>query len=167
MVTDIEREYRRARRVVRIGTVVMCVIALFELIIFILFLLAFMKTGVTKQIPLANWLGVFAYALVSMPMVIFLAGFLRHFYRDPTPFGQQQSRRLVVAACLLCVQIVLSAMLSPVGNISLSVSPIPISVSTSQDSINLNVIILVVFLFCLASLVRYGNALKEDSDSIL
>jgi magnesium-transporting ATPase (P-type) len=145
----------------------MYAVALLELLGFVFFLLAFMKMGVTKQIPLTKWLILFAYFLVSMPMVIFLAGFLRHFYRDPTPFGQQQSRRLVVAACLLCVQIVLGAMLPPVGNISLSVSPIPISVSTSQDSTNLNVIILVVFLFCLASLVRYGNALKEDSDSIL
>ncbi len=45
MVTDIEREYRRARRVVRIGTVMMYAVALLELLGFVFFLLAFMKMG--------------------------------------------------------------------------------------------------------------------------
>lgn len=31
---------------------------------------------------------------------------------------------------------------------------------------DLKVVVMVVFLICLAMVIRYGNALKEDSDSI-
>ena len=35
------------------------------------------------------------------------------------------------------------------------------------QGIDLKVVVMVVFLACLAMVVRYGNVLKEDSDSFL
>ena len=38
---------------------------------------------------------------------------------------------------------------------------------TSQADIDLKVIAMIVFLISLSAVIRYGNALKQDSDSIL
>ncbi|ERL08455.1 hypothetical protein HMPREF1316_1997 [Olsenella profusa F0195] len=72
-----------------------------------------------------------------------------------------------MAGFLLIVTIVLGGLLPNIGEIPVSNNVIPIFVSTERGGIELNAVILAVFLFCLAYLVRYGNALKEDSDSIL
>ena len=167
MATEIEREYHRARCVVHVSTIVMYAVALLELVILVLFLCAFLEAGVSEQMSLACWLGHFAYSIVSIMMAFCLVGFLRHFYRDPLPFGARQSQRLIVAGFLLIVTIVLGGLLPNIGEIPVSNNVSPIFVSTERGGIELNAVIHAVFLFCLAYLVRYGNALKEDSDSIL
>ncbi|HJB48073.1 MAG TPA: hypothetical protein IAA40_01535 [Candidatus Olsenella excrementigallinarum] len=56
-------------------------------------------------------------------------------------------------------------MYNPVGAVSVPSSLASVQV-TDAPGIEVSDVTMVVFLFCLALVVRYGGALKEDSDSI-
>ena len=70
-----------------------------------------------------------------------------------------------MAGALLLLQQVLSGMYAPLDPMLVSAEPVPLLV-TDAPGVEVDDITMVVFLLCLALVVRYGGALKEDSDSI-
>ena len=56
--------------------------------------------------------------------------------------------------------------LNPIGPYETSVAGLGATI-TSQADVDLKVIAMVVFLISLSVVIRYGDALKQDSDSIL
>lgn len=93
--------------------------------------------------------------LVSVGSVVLIAEFLRHFHRDDSPFSRAQSIRLMGSAGLLAARALL--------DLVAAAAP---SLPAAEGAVDLKVVVLAVFLACLSVVVRYGNALKEDSDSI-
>ena len=68
-------------------------------------------------------------------------------------------------AIILLLHEALVGMYDPVGAVSVPSSLASVQV-TDAPGIEVSDVTMVVFLFCLALVVRYGGALKEDSDSI-
>lgn len=98
--------------------------------------------------------------------ILLLAEFLRNFARGVTPFGTAQYCRLLIAAALLVAKTVLDSIVPPFGPVSVDGIPSTITFD-SGAGLDLKVVVMVVFLVCLAMVVRYGDALKEDSDAFV
>lgn len=114
---------------------------------------AHLGVGVIKQVT-------------SLVATISLAEFLRSFGKDGRPFGRGQSVRLTVAGSLIVLSTLLDLFTPALTwSIQLVDGPVPVNIST-QPGIDPMMVSLAVFFACLALVVRYGNALKEDSDSI-
>ena len=111
------------------------------------------ESGVIKQVT-------------SLVATISLAEFLRSFGKDGRPFGRGQSVRLAVAGSLIVLSTLLDLFTPALTwSIRLVDGSAPVNIST-QPGIDPMMVSLAVFFACLAIVVRYGNALKEDSDSI-
>lgn len=167
MPEELAKEYRRARTMSRLGAASMYLFATALCLILGIHILGFVQNGsllsnitISEQVIAITSL---AFIIVS---VILLAEFLRHFGSDSSPFGKRQSLRLLIAAACFAIR---SAMDSLIPSVS-STAPVGEAASlaySSYPTIDLKVVVMVVFLACLAMVVRYGNALKEDSDSFL
>lgn len=95
-----------------------------------------------------------------------LGRFLRHFVIDAEPFCPSQSARLIVAAALLMGRLLLDAALRCAFDAA-RLEPVPQLSALLVVQAALRVIALGTFLACLSMVVRYGDALKKDSDSIV
>lgn len=161
------RDYRIAQRMSRAGAIALYAIAALCLVVGIVFIVSVAQqnvsiTTVIFQVGLALFTSALLIAAVTL-----LAEFLRHFGTDRSPFGKTQSRRLLGSAVLFSIRVLLDSFIFPVGFLpelggSLSIPP-----TTTQINLDLKVVAVVVFLVCLAMVVRYGDALKEDSDAFV
>lgn len=145
----------------------MYVIAAFSAVTLICFLYAILKVGVLNSLPPLSGLVALGRTLSTTIAIALLGEFLRHFVSDSSPFGKRQSLRLLFAGLLFSLRMFIDC--------STHEQPyeLPVTTSTSFELIltttagpDLKVIVMIVFLICLAMVVRYGDALKEDSDSI-
>lgn len=164
MTEEIDRSYRRASRAAAVGTACMCLLFLLMLLNALVLLYVAVGTDTLRVLPDGQVLVMLASNLVPALQVLPLAGFLRHF-ADGSPFEPAQSARLAAAGALLLLQQVLSGMYAPLDPTLVSAEPVPLLV-TDAPGVEVDDITMVVFLLCLALVVRYGGALKEDSDSI-
>lgn len=158
MTERLDHDYLLARRASRLGAAALYGIAGLSLVIGLEFCRRFLPAGGAGGNPLVRLACAGAFAIPVVP----LAEFLRHFERDRSPFGDRQFSRLVTAALLMGVRAVLGAM-APVSRNAAS----ELAGVLTQADLYLKIISVVIFLVCLAMVVRYGDALKEDSDSIL
>lgn len=102
-------------------------------------------------------------AIITMAL---LGRFLRHFATDAAPFRTAQSSRLVVVTALIAGRVLLNAALRcAYGTAGLAAIPALSGLLGAQAALGL--VALGTFLACLSMVVRYGNALQEDSDSIV
>ena len=162
MPEEVKRTYLTARRSSRLAAAAMGVLGVIQLIIFALYLATFVQGGASmgQEFAISLHLGSILSTLASTYL---LGSFLWHFGGRESPFGARQSLRLAGAAILYLVRMAVDAaapVFSPVemGNGALTL--------TQQSGIDLQLVTIVVFLACLAIVMRYGDALKEDSDSI-
>lgn len=164
MSEEIARSYRRAREVTSLGAG--CMYALLLLALFNAFAIAYVAVGTDAlaALPPAHVAIMLVSNFVPALQILPLAGFLRRFGSD-SPFAAAQSIRLVTSGALLLLHEVLVGMYDPVGAVSVPSSLASVQV-TDAPGIEVSDVTMVVFLFCLALVVRYGGALKEDSDSI-
>ena len=81
----------------------------------------------------------------------------------PVALWERQFTRLVAAAALLGLRAVFDAMV-PSSHAFGSLGEIR---AITHADLDLKIISVVIFLVCLAMVVRYGDALKEDSDSFV
>ncbi|MGN0054875.1 MAG: hypothetical protein ACI360_00285 [Atopobiaceae bacterium] len=119
----------------------------------------------------AYWAVSIATFALNIGVTMLLATFFGNFAKSSSPFGRAQSRRLLMAAVFEAVVIVLG-LLHPQGpDASITLGGLPFALnyypSEASSSVDIGHVVEVVFLFCLSAVFRYGNALKEDSDSIL
>lgn len=166
MIDDVAQTYRKAKRASIVGAFCMYFAGLLSAFCFALFLLASLEAEKMNGAVPANSITALIATLLSTVSILLLGEFLRHFNRDSSPFGAKQSLRLLLAGLLLAIRHTLD-LLYPFPPLVMSVSDSSSMLYvTSQPGPDLKVVVMVVFLICLAMVIRYGNALKEDSDSI-
>lgn len=166
MPERIQSEYRRARLAASIGTYSMYLISLFGLLILIAY--CFQLPNIAVLMP--NSVGkiiINAAALVfTCISTVLLAEFFRNFSKGSSPFGKWQTVRLITAGILFTLRLAID-WTAPI-DIEPALNVIGQFVQvTSQPGPDLKVVVMVVFLVCLAMVVRYGDALKEDSDAFV
>lgn len=163
MPENILGEYRRAKRMALIGTICMYVMAALLAIVAFVSGSAFAQGALSRDASAIARLLKHASAVVA---TVLLAEFLRHFGRSSSPFGRGQSLRLVTAGLLLVLSTTFDLFgIAPSYDVQLLGGTLSFG-ATSQPGINPLMFSFAVFLFCLALVTRYGNLLKEDSDSI-
>ena len=163
MTENILGEYRRAKRTSLIGTICMYVMATLLAAVALVSGSALVRGALSHDTLALLRLLKHASAVVA---TVLLAEFLRNFGRSSSPFGRGQSARLVTAGLLLVLNTSLDLFgSSPSYDVQLLGGSLPMG-ATSQPGINPLMFSFAVFLFCLALVNRYGNLLKEDSDSI-
>ena len=166
MPESLIREYRCAKRASLVGATCMYIFSCASLFITITFIVTFLSDGCTDENSLPYRIFVIASLLFTTFSTTLLGSFFRHFCKDPSPFGRHQSLRLLMAGLLFALRTALDAFTaSPAYKTSVSDSSTHVFVVAGPGP-DLKVVVMVVFLICLAMVIRYGNALKEDSDSI-
>lgn len=158
MPEDVKSSYLVARRSAKIATLAMSLIGALQFLIFAVYLFSLLRIegGPDNTLRLAAMLS----TVVSTAL---LASFFWHFGRDKSPFGHRQSIRLAFAAILFMARIAFDALVPALVPL-MTVGNTP--GLTEHPEVNLQIVTIIVFLGCLAMVMRYGEALKEDSDSI-
>ena len=135
-----------------------------NVLIGIVYLYALTQTQSLTFLTDAQSMRSFADILLGIVFSAMLAEFLRHFQQRQSFWGA------TIRKAILCLeQLALRSVfdvLNPIGLYEANVAGLGAAV-TSQADIDLKVIAMIVFLFSLSAVIRYGNALKQDSDSIL
>lgn len=162
--TELEQEKVRAQRACKFGAICMYCIAAISLLMDALYLYTLTQTATLGFLTMGQRIATAIDGATSTIWMILLAEFLRNF-RKGSPFGKSQSLRLLVAGLALAVQTATN-ILFPSGAFQENVRELGVTV-TSQSDIDLKVIAMIVFLIALSLVIRYGDALKQDSDSIL
>ena len=162
--TELEQEKVRAQRACKVGAICMYAVAAISLLMDMLYLYTLTQTATLGFLTTGQRIATAIDGVTSTIWMILLAEFLRNF-RKGSPFGKPQSLRLLVAGLALAVQ-TMANILSPSAQFQENVQELGMTV-TSQSDIDLKVIAMIVFLIALSLVIRYGDALKQDSDSIL
>ncbi|MGQ5425960.1 hypothetical protein ACULPM_02820 [Thermophilibacter sp. ZX-H3] len=162
MPEKIKKEYGYACKISAIGATFLYALfayCLLALIVLIVALSSFISESVRYVFP--------TLALIShvstTGAVFLLAEFLRRFRKADSPFETKQSFRLSGAALFLAIRTLIDCFVPTFNPISTSSG----AVIVPQSGPDLKVVVMVVFLVCLAMVVRYGDALKEDSDAFV
>ena len=161
---DLKDELRRAQRACRIACICMYIIVFFFLLIALVFIYTMTQTDSLDFLTSVQKFGLLIDIGAGTVWVILMAEFLRHFAKG-NPFGKAQSLRLFLAGVALTIRTLFDGII-PGVLFDASVPELGTAVS-SQADIDLKVIAMIVFLIALSLIVRYGDALKQDSDSIL
>lgn len=154
MPEEVRYRFLAAQRSALVATLAMAVVAALQLFIFVTYLFAetSLAEGVSDALRLIAM-------LATIASTILLASFFWCFGKDRSPFGLGQSLRLSGAGALFMIRMALDAFVP--SQVADSISSL-----TERPEVNLQLVTIVVFLACLAIVMRYGDALKEDSDSI-
>lgn len=163
-VNNPNTELVKAQRTCFIACLCMYLVVGLNVLIGVVYLYASVQTNSLDFLTASQSLRSFADILLGILFSSMLAEFLRHFSKG-NPFGSGQSARLFVSGAALALRTILDA-LNPIGPYETSVAGLGATV-TSQADVDLKVIAMVVFLISLSVVIRYGDALKQDSDSIL
>lgn len=165
MPEKLVREYQRVQIIAHIGSILLyCLFAVMVAIIFI-HCLAHMQSWATIKGLDLSWLSSTLSLGTVAATTFLLAKFLRHFATDSSPFSSKQFHRLLLTAALLGIRAVLDLFTQ---TLSIAVGSTGLSpVLDAQTNVDLKVIVMIVFLACLAMVIRYGDALKEDSDAFI
>lgn len=171
VVSSKESLYEIARKACRVSEICMLVLTILCALacVFVLIVAWFDLAGDAAHF--AYWAVSIATFVLNFGVTILMATFFGNFAKSSSPFGRAQSRRLLMAAVFEAVVIVLG-LLHPQGpDASITLGGLPFALnyypSEASSSVDIGHVVEVVFLFCLSAVFRYGNALKEDSDSIL
>lgn len=159
MPEEVIRRLHRAQSASRIGAACMYFMAAALGTITVMSCYAFVRQGDVPVTPLAR-------LMLSTVTTVCLAEFLRNFRQGASPFGRGQAARVALAGLLLLSNTLLD-LFGPAASYQLDVvgGTLPI-VATSQPGTNPMMLSLAGFFLCLALVVRYGDALKEDLDGI-
>lgn len=163
MPEKIIRTFRSATRVSGIGAAILYGLAACCLCIACVYLFSFVNMG-TDYHAVGWWLTALASTLSITLATALLARFLQLFCRSRSPFCARQSHRLLMAAGLFCLHSFLNSIVPPFDSMPVAFAGITL---VPQSGLDLKVVVMVVFLVCLAMVVRYGDALKEDSDAFV
>lgn len=158
MPEEVRGSYIAAQRSAQIATFVMAIIVALQALIFITYLITLAEAARS----LANVLRLFAM-LVTIGATVLLASFFWCFGKDRSPFGRRQSLRLAAAGALFLVRMGVDALVFSLASPAVANGTPGL---TEHPEVNLQIVTIIVFLGCLAMVMRYGEALKEDSDSI-
>lgn len=165
MPDKIIAEYKKARSISKLGSRIMYVLATTCTLIAVISYGAIFESGAAG---ISNWQIVSLLgSLTTIVSISQVASFLSHFSKGINPFSKTQSNRLILAGAAILLRLAFDS-ISQVPSFSIEVGGANSFVQvTSQPGPDLKVVVMVVFLVCLAMVVRYGDALKEDSDAFV
>lgn len=166
MDIELEKAHRRARTSSLVAALLMFVIAALCAAILALYLYAQSRVGSYEYLQ-HGWIEN-KIASLTMPVLasLLFGSFFLQIRRSDKPFGSLQSLRLGIAGALLGVKYALDC-------IRPGIPPIPVPhingtlYIEQQGSADPTILVLIAFTIALAIVLRYANALQEDSDSIL
>lgn len=161
---DLNDELRRAQQACRVACTCMYIIVAFFLLIAFVFIYTMTRTDSLAFLTSMQRFGLLIDIGAGTVWVILMAEFLRHFAKG-NPFGKAQSLRLFLAGITLTIRTLFDGII-PGALFDVDIPELGTAVS-SQADIDLKVVAMIVFLIALSLIVRYGDALKQDSDSIL
>lgn len=164
MPEELTSNYRSARRWSRVGSVALYAVSA----LVVALVLARTVGGVFAHGPRAA-AALVPEAVSELPLVaatVLLAEFLRHVGGTGAPFGRAQRVRLLAASLTIAAKSVLDVALPLVARWALDAAGLP-TADAARPSVDPVNVVMMVFLVCLAVLIRYGAALKEDSDAFL
>lgn len=166
---DVEKEFWRSRRVSKIGMAVMDVTFCCHVAILVTVVIAVAEPTALGSIAVGEKALLVSDILSVTLAMLALIRFVRGVAKGTEPFGSVQCRRLMIAALLIAAHVVLDYIAPAFDEVvvRLPLGELSLHGSTGGSVINITSVSLVVFLFVLAGTIRYANALKRDSDSIL
>lgn len=166
MPEALKKAYRAARTASALGSTLMYALFLLAVLNFIVHLYAITQTEALHALPGGSQLLLLATVFVPIPLEWLLAEFLRKFGHRRNPFGPAQSLRLTAAGVFTLLYAILEGIAPSLSYVSVAKGAVPIGID-GTPSLGLLDVTMAVFLVCLAMVIRYGSALKEDSDSII
>lgn len=166
MDIELEKAHRRARMSSLVAALLMLAIAALCAAMLALYLYAQSRVGSYEHLQ-HGWIEN-KIASLTMPVLasLLFASFFLHIHRSEKPFGSSQSLKLGIAGVLLSIKYALDC-------IRPGIPPIPVPhingilYIEQQGTADPTVLVLIAFTIALAIVLRYANALQEDSDSIL
>lgn len=167
MPERIVKEFRRAKIVARIGSIAMFVILVLEVIICSAFIIVAPATVGVEESQIAGWAVSVIGSLSTCVATFLLALFLSEFSHENSPFGSAQFRKLMLAGVILVIRAILDSFTALFTPTTYEFANSPAITFMPTATLDLKVVVMVVFLVCLAMVVRYGDALKEDSDAFV
>ena len=167
MPERIVKEFRLARVVSRIGATALFVIFGLEVIICSAFSIVAPATVGVDENQMVGWAVSVTGSLSTCVATFLLALFLSKFSHGNSPFGGTQNRRLVLAGAALVIRAILDSFTAMFASTTYEFANSPAITFMPTATLDLKVVVMVVFLVCLAMVVRYGDALKEDSDAFV
>ena len=166
MPEHIVQEYRRARRVAHFGSYALYFITALEVIILFTFVFIGPIESHLDIKFLVGWLASIVGTCLIISTTILLSSFLSRFSRNEDPFGKKQFHRIVLAGISLAARAVIDGLTTAFEPKTLQLAETSVTFMPTA-TLDLKVVVMVVFLVCLAMVVRYGDALKEDSDAFV
>ena len=165
MPDKIIAEYKKAQSISKFGSRIMYVLAMMCMLITVISYGAIFGSGATG---ISDWQIISLFgSLATIVSISQVASFLSHFSKGINPFSKTQSNRLILAGVAILLRLAFDS-ISQVPSFIIEVEGAHSFVQvTSQPGPDLKVVVMVVFLVCLAMVVRYGDALKEDSDAFV
>lgn len=167
MNKDLLDAHQTASRGAAVGSVILYAIVTLAVICELLhgLMLLGSKLPGTWGDPVFNALLATSQIAAAVTMAL-LGKSLRHFATDASPFCPSQSVRLVVVAALIAGRALLNTALRCTYGTAGS-APVPALSGLLGTQETLGLVAFGTFLACLSMVVRYGDALKKDSDSIV
>lgn len=167
MNKDLLDAHQTASRGAAVGSVILYAIVTLAVICELLhgLMLLGSKLPGTWGDPVFNALLATSQIAAAVTMAL-LGKFLRHFATDASPFCPSQSVRLVVVAALIAGRALLNTALRCTYGTA-GPAPVPALSGLLGTQETLGLVAFGTFLACLSMVVRYGDALKKDSDSIV
>ena len=163
---NLATERKHATIAAMIGAIAMALFAIASIAVLLFYIYAFEVVRFsTPHLNLAWWQSRITSLVLNALSPVVLAWFFTHFARSTNPWGKGQSIRLLVAGLMLTLELILDC-IRPEGDMAIVISRPHLFLEPPFLRF-LPMVAPIVFIFCLAMVVRYANALQEDSDSIL
>lgn len=159
------RERRLVNKATFVGSLLIAPVVAFAIVVLLLYAYAFLTVGQASGHPISWWALVLLDSTVDVLSHLNMQLFLWHFSRDAEPFDSHQSFRLLFVGILFVMKTILSGLIKPYDPIEVFAGPPPIGLTYS--GVRIGPFSMAVFVICVALVLRYGNALKQDSDSFL
>lgn len=166
MDIDLDKARKRARTSSLVAALLMFAIAALSAAILALYLYAQSRVGSYEYLQ-HGWIEN-KIASLTMPVLasLLFGSFFLHIHRSDKPFGSSQSLKLGIAGVLLGTKYAFDYARPGIPPI-----PVPhingILYIEQQGTADPTVLVLIAFTIALAIVLRYANALQEDSNSIL
>lgn len=166
MDIELEKAHKRARTSSLVAALLMFALAALSAAILALYLYAQSRVGLYEYLQ-HGWIEN-KIASLTMPVLasLLFGSFFLHIHRSDKPFGSSQSLKLGIAGVLLGTKYAFDYARPGIPPI-----PVPHINGTlyieQQGTADPTVLVLIAFTIALAIVLRYANALQEDSDSIL
>ena len=166
MDIELEKAHKRARTSSLVAALLMFAIAALCAALLALYLYAQSRVGSCEYLQ-HGWIEN-KLAALTLPVLasVLFGSFFLHIHRSEKPFGSSQSLKLGIAGALLGIKVALDC-------IRPGIPPIPVPhingilYIEQRGTADPTVLVLITFTIALAIVLRYVNALQEDSDSIL